>query len=174
MTTSSQSIDLLSEVFYKGLPLGLVSKADIVKWADETIMNELEPDYFFIELAMAKNANELMEVLNQTTKFTNNRIVFRVLLGLVYYKLNNGDINLIEASLLMDTVNCKAMGILTDNERDYMYQFDDEIQWMYKTDDKEKRQLEVLQFLSAYQDLKLDSYTRWIAINERIEVHFQE
>lgn len=137
-------------------------------------MNELEPDYFFIELAMAKNANELMEVLNRTTNFTNSRIVFRVLLGWVYYKLNNEDVNIIEASLLMDTINCKAIDILTDNERDYMYQFDDAVQWMYKTDDKEKLKLDVLQFLGTYQDLKLDNYMRWITINDQIEAYFQQ
>ncbi len=61
MTTSKPSdFSLLFEVFREGLALGLISTGEVVAWADRIIIEEDEPDYFFIEIALSKSTDSLM------------------------------------------------------------------------------------------------------------------
>ena len=55
MRSSSKPSDfsLLFEVFREGLALGLISKDEVLAWADHIIIAEKDqPDYFFIEIVL--------------------------------------------------------------------------------------------------------------------------
>ena len=56
---------LLLEVFRDGLALGLISKEEVIAWADQIIIEEDEPDYFFIEVSLSHNTNGVAEVFDR-------------------------------------------------------------------------------------------------------------
>ncbi len=45
--------------------LSLISREEIVLWADDIIANADEPEYFFIEVSLSHDVNDLVEVLNK-------------------------------------------------------------------------------------------------------------
>ncbi|WPV02829.1 hypothetical protein SNE26_13660 [Mucilaginibacter sp. cycad4] len=169
MPPSPQSYNLLLKVFYFGLKWGLVTKADVVKWADDIITAEVEPDYFFIELSMSKDSSEAMALISNETSMDNEPVIGRVLLGLTYYKIYNNTIKLQKASAIMD--NIALLNSLTDQERDSLYWLSDGILEVFGPESFENMCDEILAFLSAYKDFTLNNCHLWLSINKQIETH---
>ncbi len=70
---------LLLQVFRAGVRVGLISKNEVVAWADDIIVNAVEPDYFFIELSLSHDVNGIIEVLNKYVVQDKNPIYNRVI-----------------------------------------------------------------------------------------------
>jgi hypothetical protein len=158
---------LLLEVFREGLVYGIISRDEIVAWADQIIGEEDEPDYFFIELSLSKNTNGLIEVLDQYTSRSESPIPFRVLMGHIYHKLidDNGPLTLKEAAVFVGrTTDCE---IPTLFESTKAYTFED-YEFFYLPD-VTQLQVDILNFLSIYKGFNLYNYDRWPEINILVE-----
>ncbi|QEM11164.1 hypothetical protein [Mucilaginibacter rubeus] len=159
------------EVFYLGLKWKLVTKTEIVKWADDIILAEAEPDYFFIELAMSKNINEVIALIGNRMNKSTDPIAGRVLLSLTFNQLNNTTISLQRACDILDGI--ALLNTLTNWERGHFFQFYDEIQELFRPDDIENLRLEILTFLSVYKDkFNFDNYEEWGIISNQIATFF--
>ncbi|NVM62770.1 hypothetical protein FHW88_001046 [Mucilaginibacter sp. SG538B] len=170
MSLTPQPYNRLLEVFYFGLKWGLVIKADVVKWSDDIIMAaEEDLDYFFIELSMSKNVNEVMELIESVVNKNTDPIVGRVFLGLTYRQLEDNIIELQKVCAIMD--NIALLNTLTDYENDSLYQLADELQEALQSGQLEYVRTETLEFLVLYEDFVLNNYHEWPAINQQVETH---
>jgi len=167
MTQSPQVQDfpLLLEVFRGGLKLGLISREEIVLWADHIIANADEPEYFFIEVSLSHDVNGLVEVLNKYVKPTDNPICDRVLLGLTYHRQPIYDIEEVEKiTILLGSMS--SWDRLTSFENNIIYEFDD--YYLYYADDLTQLQEELINFLNLYKSFTLENYMQWVDINEQV------
>jgi len=77
---------------WAGLAGGLLSKEDVLDWAEEIVMKEQQPDIFFIDLVLlgTKNANELIHYFCDYLNFEKPVVQGRPLLGMLYAKYASG------------------------------------------------------------------------------------
>ncbi|QHS56406.1 hypothetical protein GWR56_12975 [Mucilaginibacter sp. 14171R-50] len=160
-----QDFPLLPEVFRRGLTLGLISREEIVLWADRIIADTDEPDYFFIEVSLSGDVNGLVEVLHKYVKPTNNPIYDRVLLGLIYHRQPIDDVE--EAEKVAKMVgSMSSWDRLTPFENDTIYEFDE--YHIYYSPDLTQLQVELSSFLAIYKAFTLGNYTQWVDINLQV------
>jgi hypothetical protein len=164
-STKPQDVPLLLEVFRDGLTCGLISKDEIVAWADCVIKNESEPDYFFIELSLSPDANSVAEIIDQYVSWSKTPIPLRVAFGLIYQKLIDDIIDLETA--INFTERTPFHEILTSFEYGSIYQFED-YEMFYPPDTGELKE-DVVKFLSLYKDFNLTNYDQWAEINRHVE-----
>ncbi|WP_413667134.1 hypothetical protein ACEN9X_21745 [Mucilaginibacter sp. Mucisp86] len=163
-----QPYNLLLEVFYSGLQWELITKAEVVKWADDIIITTEEiPNYFFIELSMSKSITETKVLIKDNINVSNAPIIGNVLLGLIYHKLSSDNIELQKACDIMDRIALND--IMAGGEAGLLYQFSDELQEAFRPEHYDYLRIEILEFLSTYKDFTLDNYYMWPSINEQIE-----
>ncbi len=165
--TKPDDFPLLLEVFRDGLVLGLISKDEIITWADNIINSETEPDYFFIELSLAKSVNEICELLDSHIARLGSPVTSRVFLGLIYQKLvdDSNTMAVEQAAVLTGRLNDRE--ILSGFESGRMWAFDDyEILCLPDTC---QLQVEIINFLSMYKEFSLNNYDQWPTINSRVE-----
>ncbi|WP_114937134.1 hypothetical protein [Mucilaginibacter endophyticus] len=168
MPTSPKLYNLLLEVFYFGLQWELITKAEVVKWADDIIIATEEiPDYFFIELSMTKSITEAKVLIKDQISISNAPIIGRVLLGLIYHKLDGNNIGLQKACNIMDSIALNDT--MADEEKGSLYQFSDELQEAFRPEHYDYLRIEILEFLSTYKDFALDNYDTWPSIYEQTE-----
>jgi hypothetical protein len=159
---------LLLEAFNRGLVLGLVSKHDVILWADDIILKTYEPDYFFIEISLCSNTNNLIEVIGEYNVNIDSPICTRALLGLLYKKLIN-DTNTLTVEAAAKLIGAmQSFGTLTHFEVDKRYSFDDYD--LYYPPDLRELQVDIFDFLSIYEPFTLKNYIEWPEINHRIEL----
>lgn len=160
-----QDFPLLLEVFRGGLKSSLISREEIVLWADHIIANADEPECFFIEVSLSSDINSLMEVLNNCVKPFDDPICYRVLLGLVYHRQPIFDVKAIEKVATM-VGGMLSWDKLTSFEYDTIYMFDD--YYMYYFPDLTQLQVELINFLAIYEAFTLENHTQWVEINEQV------
>jgi hypothetical protein len=160
-----QDFPLLLEVFRGGLKLGLISREEIVLWADHIIANADEPEYFFIEVSLSHDVNGLVEVLNKYVKPTDNPICDRVLLGLVYHRQPIYDIEKVENVATM-IGSMSPWDRLTSFENGTIYTFDE--YYLYYSPDLTQLQVELINFLDIYKAFTLENYKEWVNINLQV------
>jgi len=168
MPPSPQLYSLLLEVFYFGLQWELITKAEVVKWADDIIITTEEiPDFFFIELSMSKSITEVKALIKDKISVSNVPIIGNVLLSLIYHKLSSNNIELQKACDIMDRIALNDT--MAGDEKGLLYQFSDELQEAFRPEHYKNLRIEILEFLSTYKDFSLDNYDMWPSINEQIE-----
>ncbi|MBB5395274.1 hypothetical protein [Mucilaginibacter sp. AK015] len=160
-----QDFPLLPEVFREGLTLGLISREEVVLWADRIIAETDEPDYFFIEVSLSHDVNGLIEVLNKYVKPTYNPICDRVLLGLVYHRQPIDDVEEVEKVATMIGF-MSSWDRLTSFEDNTIYEFGDYYLFYYP--DLKLLQAELRNFLAIYKAFTLENYTQWVDINLQV------
>ena len=160
----AKDFPLLLEVFRDGLTYGLFSRDEIVLWADQIIAKENEPDYFFIDISLSHDVNNLITTLNQYVIESKDPVPVRVILGLIYQKLIDDIINLDTAIVL--TERTPFYETLTPFEYRSIYEFEE--YEMFYIDDSEGLKETVVKFLSFYKDFNLTNYDRWPEINGQI------
>jgi hypothetical protein len=158
---------LLTEVFREGLRYGIISKKEVTAWADSIIAAEDEPDYFFIELSLAKDSNALSEILNKVVTVSENELVLRVLMAVVYHKLidDNDVMSVIDAAELVGRATERK--IPTQFESNNIYAFED-YEFYYLPDDTQL-QVDIISFLSIYENFSLYNCDQWSEINKQVE-----
>ena len=167
-TKPTDIIDLL-EVFNIGLVHKIIDISQVTLCADTVIANEEEPDYFFIELSLCSNINDVLTLINGYIKQDKHLIASRVILGLLYEQLTSKVIQLDNAVSILYwlTWNCE----LTEAEKDYLYAIEDRYDLVcqgiigcigsvkeYATG-----------FLFVYKDLNLSNSENWNRISSSID-----
>jgi len=163
--TKPQDFPLLLEVFREGIVCGLISKHDVVAWADGIIKSETEPDYFFIEMSVSHDTNGIAELLDKYISRPESVISFRVLMRLIYQKLFDGAFSVEKAVVLLEQMNYRQ--ILTWIESSNIYSFED-YEILYPPNLLALKE-DVLKFLSSYKDFNLTNYDQWPEINRQVE-----
>ena len=169
-STKPQDFPLLLEVFREGLACGLISKDEIVAWADGIIKNESEPDYFFIELSLSADTNRVAEILDQYISWSKSQIPLRVVFGLIYQKLIDDVIDLDTAIAFTERTPFRET--LTSNEYGSIYDFE-EYEMCYPDNSEGLREV-VVKFLSRYKEFNLSNYDQWPDINEPVDKVLRE
>jgi len=152
---------LLFQVFRAGLKLGLISKDEVVAWADNIITTTDEPDYFFIELSLSHNTNALMEVLNKYPARDKNPVCDRVIFSLIYHRKPIHDVTEVE-SIATLAGGLYAWDHLTGFENITIFNLED--YW----NDLPQLQAELINFLGIYKEFTLDNFNEWAGINEHV------
>lgn len=165
LPTKPQNFPLLFEVFREGLSNGLISKEEVIAWADEIIKNESEPEYFFIELSLSPNANSVAEVLDKYISWSNGAIPLRVIFGLIHQKLIDNVIDLDKAIALVEST--PFYDVLTSFEYGSIYEFED--YELFYPPDAAELEVQFVKFLSLYKDFDLTNYDQWLLINRQVE-----
>jgi hypothetical protein len=163
---------LLLEVFRRGLILRLIDKRDVVSWADNIIINTEEPDYFFIELSLCNNLNNIVELLGQHLPENYNPICERVLMALLYKKLIDEDDAMTVEAAAKFLSKIETFNILTTFESNNIYAFDD--YEIYYLPDLTQLQVDLIHFLAVYEAFDLKNYEEWPQINTEVEKTLKE
>jgi|ERR1035437_3475710 hypothetical protein len=168
-TNPKDYLELL-EVFSIALLNGILDKSEVIKWADEIIINDDEPDYFIIELSLCchKSIYDIVSIINEYIGIDKPIVSGRVVLGLIYRRYLTGQITLRKVA---STINWIAWETdLAYDEKSLMYGFDEYIdlaeEGLYGT--VEGVEKEVLRFIEIYKDFQLSNYSEWKMINETI------
>ena len=162
---------LLFDVFRFGLTYDLISTKEITAWADGIIIDETEPDYFFIEVSLSNNKNTLLEILGDYPADAENPVQIRVALGLIYKKLVDGIITADNAIRIMYATDPYER--LTPYEWGWIYELDDyrdsylnkNSHFVVELDTLAK---DTLRYLSIYKDFRLDNFGEWEEINRQV------
>lgn len=75
-----------------GLASGLLTKEEVIDWADNIITRDEKPDIFFIDLALSssKSKNDIIQYFNEFLNFEKPAVQRRPLLGLLYKQYKSG------------------------------------------------------------------------------------
>lgn len=159
-----ENITTLLQVFYEGLIHDIVSRNQIIAWADNIISKESEADFFFIEVSLSNNDHDLISVLGrhiQHLKF--NSLVIRALYGLIYHKIKGGFIG---HNIAFKVIwHFEYRNELTEFEENEIYKMDT---YYPMIDNSEKNTGVLLDFLAFYKEFTLSNYEEWGLINSKI------
>lgn len=157
---------LLLEVFRDGLQTGLVTREAIVKWADHLIEEKDEPDYFFIEVSLCGNTDNLFTILDKHIILPKSIVGARVILGLAWYNLNKDPLEIEKVLNAIDRYQCHER--LTPYESASIYGLD-YYDRHFSPVDVTLLIEDTLEFLSIYKDFNLSNHDQWLNINKRVE-----
>jgi len=161
-------------VFRCGLPLNLVSVADVVKWGHGITTSD--PSYFFIELSGATTMAKLIDLIDSKIKPTPEASAARVLLGLLFHKLNNRLLDARKAIETMNTIN--SWRVLDSYERGSIDQLDDEFDEKFMMPAQHEAEVRILDFLGTYKAYSIDDPESWSNVpaqgdaNEAIQIEY--
>ncbi|MDB4919673.1 hypothetical protein [Mucilaginibacter sp.] len=170
----SSDFSLLLEVFWEGLLRGLISRDEVVAWADQIISAEDEPDYFFIEISLSGNTNNLLGILGKHVVTSKSIIPVRVVLSLISQKLADLTIDIKKVLDILNEIN--ADNIITSFEKDQIYYLDDQRDYIiYCGNDPDYVEItkNTMEFVSHYSDFNLTNYNSWTEINQEVEEHLE-
>lgn len=167
-TTDPKDYIELLEVFRIALINGIIDKEEIVKWADEIIQQDDEPDYFIVELALSqsKGKYETISILKEYVGENESSVPYRVILGFLYNQFVNLRIDLGIVASSLYWVSWKN-GELNDKDKGVLYGLDD----VYELGESiEDIRLEILEILKMYKDFTIENFEQWASINADVEL----
>jgi len=171
-TTPGQIKQLLG-VYREGLKVGLITRKEVIVRADWIIATEDEPDYFFIELSLSHDVNELFTVLN-SMDIPEDVLYLRVLLGVMQTQFS---VELITADKARAVLNKFIYHPgLTRYERRHIYSITDDDNYPNeKPDEQTRREFNehVKDFLDNYSQFNLYNYKNWNDINTELLKRFK-
>ncbi len=159
-----------------GLASGLLSKEEVIDWADEIITRDETPDIFFIDLALSssKSTKDICHYINDFLNFENPVINGRPLLGLLYKKFHDKEITLEQT--VHKLFRLKFEALFTQKEEGCIYSIDDALvcakQGIYGTVEDVHREVDL--FLSIYKDYTLANFEKWNGIDEATEQKIEQ
>ena len=159
------------EVFSIALSNGLMSKSEVIKWADHILLESAHPDHLVIELSLLENksTNEIISTLNGYLKGINHKISGRIVLGMLYKLYHDEQIPF---KKVLDTIDWLFWnGNLSIEEENIMEFFGLSYDFVEDgiLDSIEDAKEEVLPFLENYKDFDLDDPSNWERINKSVE-----
>jgi hypothetical protein len=163
-SAQAQDFSLLLQVFREGITRGWVAKEEIIAWADAIILQDDEPEYFFIELALCNNVNGIIEVLGKYTNANVDPICYRVLLSLICHRFLKDNVE--DAAKTADFAGRIATwdNPLSAFEKNCLYDFEEHV--LYYSPDELYAELD--KFLGIYKLFTLENYSQWVDINTRV------
>ena len=171
-------IDILQtlHLIRAGLASGLLTKEEVIDWADKIITKDEQPDIFFIDLALSssKSANDIIHYISDYLNFENPTVQGRPLLGLLYKKFSSRQLTLEQT--VRKLFRLKFEAVLTEIEEGYIYSIDNDFDCakhnIYGT--LEAVYADVDKFLSFYKDYSLDSFEHWQDFDLEVESQIDE
>jgi hypothetical protein len=159
-----------------GLASGLLTKGEVIDWADKIITRDEQPDIFFIDLALSssKSVNDIIHYFSDYLNFENPAIQGRPLLGLLYRKFSSRQLTLEQT--VGKLFRLKFEAVFTEREESYIYSIDNDFDCakhnIYGT--LEAVYADVDKFLSFYKDYSLDSFEQWQDLDLEVESRLDE
>jgi hypothetical protein len=159
-----------------GLASGLLTKEEIINWADKIVTKDQAPDIFFIELSLmgSKSSQEIVHYFNNFLDFENPLIKGRPLLGVLYQRFTNKQFNLEQT--VRKLFQLKFEAVFTEREESYIYSIDNDFDCaknkIYGT--LEGVYNDVEKFLRFYKDYSLDSFEQWQEFDLKVESSLDE
>lgn len=161
-----ENISALLQVLYEGLIHDIITREEVTAWADEIILLEDEPHYFFIDVSLSSDENKLLAVLAEYVAHLDlTPIVVRALFGLLYHKVENGSV--VPDKAFQFIWDYEYTGHLTSFENDMLGKCDENLSIDNIQGNSTNTLLEILAY---YKEFKLSNYEQWGGINWRIEV----
>lgn len=170
-TTNPKDFIELLEVFSIALTNGLLDKNEVIKWADNIIVNDNEPDFFIIELSLCghKSLNDIVSLLNEFIGQEKTPVSGRVILGFMHRQYLAGKITLRKVVGAVNWIVWQAD--LTDEEKSFMYGLDEDYdcaeEGIYGA--VEAVEKETLRFLEIYKDFQIDNFKDWKFLDSKID-----
>lgn len=141
-----------------GLASGLLTKEEVVAWADKIITRDEQPDIFFISLALSgsKNTSDIIYYFSEYLNFVNPTVRGQPLLGLLYKKFSSGQLTLEQT--VGKLFRLKFEAVFTETEESYIYSIDDKFDCAKNNifGTLEAVYEDVERFLSSYEDYSLN------------------
>ncbi len=159
-----------------GLASGLLSKEEVIDWADKIVVKDEQPDIFFIDLAMSssKSTNDIIHYINDLLNFDNPAVQARPLVGLLFKQFNNGQINLEQA--VSKLFRLKFEAVFNEREEGYIYSLENDYDCakhgIYGSLQIVQQDLE--KFLSFYKDYSIDNYEDWANLDKVVDSKLEE
>ena len=157
--SNSKEILTMLHLIRSGLASGLLTKTEVINWADKIIIKDDKPDPFFIELALlsSKSENDVIKYFSDYLNFKYSIIHGRPLLWLLYERYKTKAINLEQTVKILSKLRYETD--FTDIERSSIYSIDDSYflaeSNIYGT--LVKVELELDQFLSFSKNCSMDT-----------------
>jgi len=171
--TRPEQIKRLLGVFREGIKVGLITRKEVIDRADWIIATEDEPDYFFIELSLSHDVNELLTVLN-SIDIPEDVLYPRVLLGVMRTQLSVDVITTDKVRTVLNKFIYQSR--LTRYERGHIYSITDDYGYSgEKLDERALQQFNqhVKDFLNNYSQFNLYNYKNWNNINNELVKRFE-
>src|SRR5690349_2745289 len=98
-STNPKDILTTLHLIRAGLASGLLSKEEVIDWADKIVTKDEHPDILFIDLAMSsqKSPGDVLHYINDYLNFESMTVQGRPLLGLLFNRFEKGQISLDQA-----------------------------------------------------------------------------
>lgn len=158
-----------------GLASGLLTKEEVIDWADNIITRDEKPDIFFIDLALSssKSKNDIIQYFNEFLNFEKRAVQGRPLLGLLYKQYISGQLNLEQTVRIL--FGLKFEVVFTGTEESFIYSIDNEFDLaqdnIHGSIDNVRKKNEL--FLEIYKDYSIDNFEQWPDLDKNVEVERQ-
>jgi hypothetical protein len=167
---------IVLEVFALGILNRVIEKQQIIDWADDIIKREEEPDYFIIELSLinTKSNSDILSLLNEYKEEPIQIISARAYLGMVYYQLLNGKLEL--QQVVNAIYHLVYTELITNYEEGRIYTIEyenDSIDNGYFNITLDEVKANAIDFLSIYKEFTMENVFDWERINSNIELKIE-
>ncbi|GAB2526831.1 hypothetical protein [Rufibacter soli] len=169
---SPKDFKVLLAWYKAGLSAGVIEKNEVTKWADGFILTEKEPDYFFIELSLAKSKNEAVTLIGAELD-SGTTANGKAILGLLHKRFTQGD----ELEEIVKTmhhfINNVELSALEVWEIYTIEEYFDMAHTKVHGSLESVRQ-QVADFLDLYKDYSIDNYPEWLELNKKADIALEE
>ena len=158
-----------------GLQFELLTKEEVIVWADKIILKDEEPDIFFIDVALSvsKSEYDLIYYINDYLNLEKKMVPGRPLFGLLYKKYITGQINLVQTIAKLFMIINEAD--ITEKEMYCIYQFEIDYDSTWNNYyGPEAVEIEVKKFLTFFKDYSLDNFENLEDLNFRVDIEFEK
>ncbi len=175
-STNPKDILTTLHLIRAGLASGLLSKEEVIDWADKIVTKDEHPDILFIDLAMSsrKNTGDVLHYINDYLNFESMAVQGRPLLGLLFNRFEKGQISLDQAVTKLFRLKFEA--VFNEREVGYIYSIDNDYDCakdgIYGS--LLSVQQDLVKFLSWYKDFSIDNYEEWDKFNKIVDLKLEE
>jgi hypothetical protein len=167
-TTNPFEYAELINVLSEGLHMGLFTKEEITQWADYFVLQDDEPDIFFIDLALSNTKDGALTILNGQASamlaVTTSRPLFGALYRQVISKKKEA------TSIPEELFGFVYDELLSKQEKSLIYALDLAADYLAVSSGITVQELEegVSTFLSIYKDYTIGNYACWNTLDEQV------
>lgn len=173
--TNPKDISQTLHLIRAGLHNELLTKEEVIAWADKIIMKDESPDIFFIDISLlvSKSKDDLIYYINDYLNLENKMVPGRPLFGLLYKKYITGQINLVQTIANLFMIIDEAD--ITEKEMYCVYQFDIDYDSTWNNYyGPEAVEIEVKKFLTFYKDYSLDNFENLEDLNLKVDIELEK
>jgi hypothetical protein len=175
-STDPKNINITLLVMRAGFMSGLLTKEEIISWADTIITKEDEPPIFFIDLALSgsKSKHEILHYINDQISIEKPFIPGRPLLGMLCKRYQLANLTLEQTVKILYQLNFEVS--FTSEEESCIYSIDysydlakDNIQGTMQS---VRDELE--NFLAIYKDYSFDNVEQWHVLDTAVDIEIEK